>query len=51
MINLILLEGGNSPQKSLLAFVLITLMALIIIGMAAFIGYKAFQPKKTKDKK
>ncbi len=48
---LILLQrvgGDYSPQRSPVTIALIVLMALAVIGMAVFIGYKAFQPKNKK---
>ena len=51
MINLIIFAAESDdvpPQKRLLAIFLFVLMALIIIGMGAFVGYKAFQTKNKK---
>ena len=42
------LLDGNYNWRGLAQLLLLVLMALIAVGFAVFVGYKAFQPKSKK---
>lgn len=47
MINFIIFQEGDTQQNwSVIA--LLVLIALVVVGLGAFVGYKAFQPKNKK---